>query len=78
MEVEGEERDLLNPASKFRIDSKTCVISIVGDIDREEVDTFRFTVVATDQTQPAASRLWANGVVTSSSTPGSQALEPSA
>ena len=49
MEVEGEERDLLNPASKFRIDSKTGVISIVGDIDREEVDTFRFTVVATDQ-----------------------------
>ena len=35
MEVEGEERDLLKSASKFRIDSKTGVISIVGDIDRE-------------------------------------------
>ena len=64
MEVEGEERDLLKSASKFRIDSKTGVISIVGDIDREEVDTFRFTVVATDQAQPAACRLWAKRVVT--------------
>ena len=61
MEVEGEERDLLKSASKF---SKTGVISIVGDIDREEVDTFRFTVVATDQAQPAACRLWAERVVT--------------
>ena len=64
MEVEGEERDLLKSASKFRIDSKTGVISIVGDIDREEVDTFRFTVVATDQAQPAACRLLAERVVT--------------
>ena len=51
-------------AEKFRIDSKTGVISTVGDIDREEVDTFRFTVVATDQAQPAASRLSAEKVVT--------------
>ena len=51
-------------AEKFRIDPKTGVISTVGDIDREEEDTFKFTVVATDQAQPAASRLSAEKVIT--------------
>ena len=51
-------------AEKFSIDPNTGVISTVGDIDREEIDTYRFTVVATDQAVPASSRLSAEKVIT--------------
>ena len=51
-------------AEKFSIDPKTGVISTVGDIDREEIDTYRFTVVATDQAQPVSARLSAEKVIT--------------
>lgn len=51
-------------AEKFAIDPKTGVISTVGDIDREEVDTFRFTVVATDQAPAPGSRMSAEKVIT--------------
>ena len=51
-------------AEKFSIDPKSGVITTVGDIDREEIDTYRFTVVATDLAQPQSSRLSAEKVIT--------------
>ena len=51
-------------AEKFTIDPKTGVISTLGDIDREEEDTYRFTVVATDSALPPSSRLSAEKVIT--------------
>ena len=51
-------------AEKFTIDSRTGVISTLGDIDREEIDTYRFTVVATDQAVPVSSRQSAEKVIT--------------
>jgi protocadherin Fat 4 len=38
-------------AETFAIDPANGVIRTVGDIDRETVDTYRFTVVATDQAE---------------------------
>ena len=38
-------------AETFAIDPASGVIRTVGDIDRETVDTYRFTVVATDQAE---------------------------
>ena len=51
-------------AEKFSIDPKSGVITTTGNIDREEIDTYRFAVVATDLARPQSSRLSAEKVVT--------------
>jgi hypothetical protein len=51
-------------AEKFTIDPKSGVITTSGNIDREEIDTYRFAVVATDLAQPQSSRLSAEKVIT--------------
>ncbi|XP_014251864.1 cadherin-related tumor suppressor [Cimex lectularius] len=48
----------------FQIDKRTGVIRTRLPIDREIVDTFRLTVVATDQAQPETARLSAEKLVT--------------
>uniref|UniRef100_T1I617 Cadherin domain-containing protein n=1 Tax=Rhodnius prolixus TaxID=13249 RepID=T1I617_RHOPR len=48
----------------FQIDKRTGVIRTRLPIDREEVDTFRLTVVATDQAEPESARLSAEKLVT--------------
>lgn len=48
----------------FGINPSTGVIHTLLLIDREKVDTFRLTVVATDQANPASSRLSADKLVT--------------
>ena len=48
----------------FQIDARTGVIRTLLPIDREEVDTFRLTVVATDQAEPPSARLSAEKLVT--------------
>ena len=51
-------------AEKFAIDPRSGVITTTGNIDREEIDTYRFAVVATDLAQPQSSRLSAEKVIT--------------
>ena len=51
-------------AEKFAIDPKSGVVITTGNIDREEIDTYRFAVVATDLAQPKSSRLSAEKVIT--------------
>lgn len=48
----------------FDINSITGVIHTMLPIDREEIDTFRLTVVATDEAMPPSSRLSAEKLVT--------------
>ena len=48
----------------FAIEKNTGVVYTVKDIDREFNDTFMLTVVATDQADPASSRLSAEKLVT--------------
>ncbi|KAK9507837.1 hypothetical protein O3M35_007611 [Rhynocoris fuscipes] len=48
----------------FQIDKRTGVIRTRLPIDREEVDTFRLTVVARDQAEPESARLSAEKLVT--------------
>lgn len=48
----------------FGINPSTGVIHTLLPIDRESIDTFRLTVVATDQAEPASSRLSADKLVT--------------
>lgn len=48
----------------FGINPTTGVIHTLLNIDRERIDTFRLTVVATDQAQPESSRLSADKLVT--------------
>ncbi|KAF6207508.1 hypothetical protein GE061_015954 [Apolygus lucorum] len=48
----------------FQIDPRSGVIRTKLPIDREEVDTFRLTVVATDKAEPPSSRLSAEKLVT--------------
>ncbi|RZC34665.1 Cadherin domain containing protein [Asbolus verrucosus] len=48
----------------FGINPISGVIHTLLPIDRETIDTFRLTVVATDQAQPISSRLSANKLVT--------------
>lgn len=48
----------------FGINSMTGVIHTLLPIDRETIDTFRLTVVATDQAQPVSTRLSADKLVT--------------
>ncbi|KAI5710531.1 hypothetical protein M8J76_011971 [Diaphorina citri] len=48
----------------FHINPKTGVIHTLLPIDRESVDTFRLTVVATDQAIPESNRLFAEKLVT--------------
>ncbi|KAF2894632.1 hypothetical protein ILUMI_11530 [Ignelater luminosus] len=48
----------------FGINPSTGVIHTLLPIDREAIDTFRLTVVATDQAQPVSSRLSADKLVT--------------
>lgn len=48
----------------FQIDPRTGVIRTKLPIDREEVDTFRLTVVATDKAEPPSTRLSAEKLVT--------------
>ncbi|KYB27849.1 cadherin-related tumor suppressor [Tribolium castaneum] len=48
----------------FGINPVTGVIHTLLPIDRETIDTFRLTVVATDEAQPASARLSANKLVT--------------
>ncbi|KAJ8919347.1 hypothetical protein NQ315_003931 [Exocentrus adspersus] len=48
----------------FGINPITGVIHTLLPIDRETIDTFRLTVVATDQAEPASSRLSADKLVT--------------
>lgn len=60
-----EPEDPLNPGIlHFQINPKTGVIHTQRPIDREAVDTFRLTVVATDQALPESSRLSAEKLVT--------------
>ena len=54
----------MGSAEKFAIDPKSGVITTTGNIDREEIDTYRFAVVATDLAQPQSSRLSAEKVIT--------------
>ena len=49
---------------KFVIDPFTGVIKTVGDIDREEEDTYRFTIVATDMAEPSTARLSSEKTIT--------------
>ena len=49
---------------KFEIDPLTGVVRTIGDIDREQIDTYEFTVVATDLAEPKSSRLKTEKVVT--------------
>ena len=51
-------------SQKFAIDPLTGVVRTIGDIDREEVDTYEFTVVATDLAEPKSERLRTEKVVT--------------
>ncbi|XP_017783736.1 PREDICTED: cadherin-related tumor suppressor [Nicrophorus vespilloides] len=51
-------------ARHFDIHSATGIIITKREIDRERIDTFRLTVVATDQAQPISSRLSADKLVT--------------
>ena len=51
-------------AEKFSIDPLTGVIKTVANIDREEADTYKFTVVATDSAVPPAARLSSEKIVT--------------
>ena len=48
----------------FAIRPDTGVVYVVRPIDREFADTFRLTVVATDQAEPASSRISAEKLVT--------------
>lgn len=48
----------------FGINTQTGVIHTLREIDRESIDTFRLTVVATDQAQPPAKQLSAEKLVT--------------
>lgn len=48
----------------FEINPSTGVIHTLQSIDRETIDTFRLTVVATDQALPASARLSAEKLVT--------------
>lgn len=48
----------------FAIRPDTGVIYVIRPIDREFADTFRLTVVATDQAEPASSRISAEKLVT--------------
>lgn len=48
----------------FSINPTSGVISTVRDIDRETIDTFRLTILATDQAQPASRRLSAEKICT--------------
>lgn len=48
----------------FGINPITGVIHILRPIDRETIDTFRLTVIATDMAQPESSRLSADKLVT--------------
>ncbi|KAJ8896893.1 hypothetical protein PR048_002239 [Dryococelus australis] len=48
----------------FGIDASTGIIHTLLAIDRERVDTFRLTVVATDQAEPPSARLSAEKLVT--------------
>ncbi|XP_055921859.1 cadherin-related tumor suppressor [Eupeodes corollae] len=48
----------------FGINGTTGVIHTLRQIDRETIDTFRLTVVATDQADPPAKRLSAEKIVT--------------
>ena len=48
----------------FAIRPDTGVVYVVRPIDREFADTFRLTVVATDQAEPASSRMSAEKLVT--------------
>lgn len=49
---------------RFGIDPTTGVIHTLLEIDRERVDTFRLTVVATDRAEPKSARLSAEKLVT--------------
>ena len=51
-------------SEKFSIDALTGVIKTVGNIDREEVDTYKFTVVATDNAEPSTARLSSEKIIT--------------
>ncbi|KAH8260379.1 hypothetical protein KR026_010588 [Drosophila bipectinata] len=48
----------------FGINTETGVIYTLRDIDREAIDTFRLTVVATDRAQPSVLQLHAEKLVT--------------
>ena len=52
------------PAPHFAIRADTGVVYVVRPIDREFADTFRLTVVATDQALPPSSRMSAEKLVT--------------
>ena len=51
-------------SEKFAIDPLTGIIRTVGNIDREEIDTYRFTVVAADMAVPATARLSSEKIIT--------------
>lgn len=57
-------QDPENSRRHFGINAVTGVIHTLLPIDRETIDTFRLTVVATDQAEPASSRLSAEKLVT--------------
>lgn len=52
------------PGKHFAIDENTGEVSTLESIDREFSDTFRLTVVATDQAEPKSARLQAEKLVT--------------
>ncbi|KAK8375851.1 hypothetical protein O3P69_008534 [Scylla paramamosain] len=52
------------PGMHFAIDENTGNVSTLKDIDREFSDTFRLTVVATDQAEPKSARRSAEKLVT--------------
>ena len=52
------------PAGRFVIDPRSGELRTAGPVDREETDTFRLTVVATDLAVPPAARLSAEKEVT--------------
>lgn len=57
-------QDPLNHRRHFGINATTGVIHTMLEIDRETIDTFRLTVVATDQAAIVAARLSAEKIVT--------------
>lgn len=57
-------QDPLNHQRYFGINAASGVISTLKEIDRESIDTFRLTVVATDQATVESKRLSAEKIVT--------------
>lgn len=62
--ITAQEPEGRNGRQHFGINPSTGVVHTLLPIDRESVDTFRLTVVASDQAEPAATRLSAEKLVT--------------